>query len=133
MNTKILTILVSLFLAVTLGCSSGEKSVTTNKNTVFIVDRNGRKWDITHAKNKYNMKPNLFNFGIGLGTIPSVDHPKIVNKDNPDYPKSTSEFLVFGVHHNGEQRAYGVSNMTRHEIFNDKYPGESDQYVAVAY
>jgi hypothetical protein len=100
---------------------------------VVIVDRVGRKWDITHAVKVYNMNPDHFNFGIGLGAIPSVDNPKIVDKNSSGYPKSTSNFPVFGVNHNGEQRAYGIADLSRHEVFNEKYPGTSKQHVAVAY
>ncbi len=134
MNTKkFFYYLVGLVMIVALGCSSSDETFAKTEKKVFITDRTGRKWDITHAKNTYNMRPEYFNFGIGVGAIPSVDDPKIVDKGSAGYPKSTSRVPVFGVNHNGEQRAYGVGDMARHEIFNEKYPGESDQHVAVGY
>lgn len=103
------------------------------KEKIFITDRTGRKWDITHAIKVYNMEPEFFHFGIGVGAIPSVDRPVVVEKDNTAYPQSGSDFSVFGVNYNGEQRAYPVKDLARHEIFNETFPGNVDQYVSVAY
>ena len=102
-------------------------------NPVFIMDQTGRLWDVTHARDIYDMNPAYFNYGLGIGAIPSVDDPTVLEERDPGYPSSDSQIQVFGVNHNGEQRAYSVSALTRHEVFNDVYPGESNQYLAVAY
>ena len=102
-------------------------------NTVTIKDRTGRLWDVTHARDVYGMNPDYFNYGLGIGAIPSVDAPTVLEEGAPGYPDSESRIQVFGVNHNGEQRAYSVSALSRHEVFNDIYPGESNQYVSVAY
>ena len=99
----------------------------------FITDRTGGIWDVTHARDVYDMNPDYFNYGLGIGAIPSVDDPVILEENDPGYPNSDSSIQVFGVNHNGEQRAYNVSALTRHEVFNDFYPGESNQYLAVTY
>ena len=98
-----------------------------------IQDQTGRSWDVTHARDVYGMKPDYFNYGLGIGAIPSVDDPTVLEEGDSGYPDPDSHTRVFGVNHNGEQRAYSVSALTRHEVFNDVYPGESNQYVAVAY
>ena len=106
---------------------------TEHKNPAIIIDRTGREWDVTHARDVYGMNPAFFNYGIGIGAIPSVDDPIVLEEGDSGYPSFDSRINVFGVNHNGEQRAYSVSALTRHEVFNDVYPGESNQYLAVAY
>ena len=106
---------------------------TVQENPAIIVDRTGREWDVTHARNVYGMNPDYFNYGLGVGAIPSVDDPTVLEEGDIGYPSVDSRTQVFGVDHNGEQRAYSVSSLTRHEVFNDVYPGGADQYLAVAY
>jgi hypothetical protein len=106
---------------------------TEHENQITITDRTGRKWDVTHARDIYDMNPGFFNYGLGIGVIPSVDTPVVLEEGDPDYPDSDSRRLVFGVDHNGEQRAYSVNALRRHEVFNDTFPGESDQYLSVAF
>ena len=104
-----------------------------SEKPAVIKDYTGRQWDVTHARDVYGMNPDYFNYGLGIGAIPSVDNPTVVEEGHPRYPESDSRTRVFGVNHNGEQRAYSVSALSRHEVFNDVYTGESNQYVAVAY
>lgn len=106
---------------------------TGHENPAIITDRTGREWDVTHARDVYGMNPDYFNYGLGIGAIPSVDDPTVLEEGDSGYPSSDSHIQVFGVNHNGEQRAYSVSALTRHEVFNDVYPGESNQDLAVAY
>jgi hypothetical protein len=104
-----------------------------SQNPAVIIDRTGREWDVTHARDTYGMDPRYFNYGLGLGAIRSVDNPTILEEGVTGYPDADSNIQVFGVDHNGEQRAYSVGALTRHEVFNDVYPGESNQYLAVTY
>jgi len=127
----VLLVLVSIILAV--GCSTLGKPANTPDNTAIIVDRAGREWNVTYARDVYGMNPDYYNYGLGVGAIPSVDEPTILEEGDQGYPEPASLIGVVGVNHNGERRAYSVSDLTRHEVFNDKYPGESEQYVAVAY
>lgn len=106
---------------------------TGQEDRATITDRTGREWDVTHARDVYDMNPDYFNFGLGIGAIPSVDDPTVLEEGDAGYPDADSQIQVFGVDRNGEQRAYSVSALTRHEVFNDVYPGESDRYVAVTY
>ena len=128
------TVLAIIFTA----CSGQATSPTPSPqpeqgNTAIIKDRTGRSWDVTHARDVYDMNPDYYNYGLGIGAIPSVDAPTVLEEGAPGYPDSDSRIAVFGVNHNGEQRAYSMSALTRHEVFNDVYPGESNQYLAVAY
>jgi hypothetical protein len=102
-------------------------------NPAIITDRAGREWDVTHARDYYNMNPDYFNYGLGINVIPSVDDPIVLKEGDLGYPDPDSSIQVFGITHNNEQRAYSVSALSRHEVFNDIYPGESNQYLAVTY
>ena len=106
---------------------------TERENPAIITDRTGRDWDVTRARDVYGMNPDYFNYVLGIGAIPSVDNPIILKEGDSGYPSSDSHIQVFGVNHNGEQRAYSISALTQHDVFNDVYPGESNQYLAVAY
>jgi hypothetical protein len=112
------------------GCASSQENGTQN---IIITDRIGRDWDITHAQYVYGMDPRYFNFGLGVGTIPSVDNPRVIEEGDPEYPPSDSRLAVFGLNHNGEQRAYAVEDLSRHEVFNDQYPGNVGNYIAVTF
>jgi len=108
-------------------------SKTVQENQAIITDRTGREWDVTHARDVYGMNPDYFNYGLGVGAIPSVDEPRVLEEGDPDYPSRDSRIPVFGIDHNGEQRAYNVNALTRHEVFNDVYPDDVDQYLSIAY
>jgi len=138
-------ILFTLFLAacttqVSRPTLSPEPNPTLNpalvpeaENSAVIRDRTGRLWDVTHARDVYGMNPDYFNYGLGIGAISSVDAPIVFEEGDSGYPSSDSHIMVFGVNHNDEQRAYNVGALSRREVFNDIYPGESNQYLSVAY
>ena len=113
--------------------SSAPSPETEGENTAIIRDRTGRAWDVTHARDVYGMNPDYFNYGLGIGAIRSVDDSTVLEEGDPGYPDSDSDIPVFGVNHNDEQRAYNFVALNRHEVFNDVYPGESEQYLAVTY
>ena len=111
----------------------GQPTASDPENPAIITDRTGRDWDVTKARDTYGMNPDYFNYGLGIGAISSVDNPIIYEEGDPGYPTSDSSIRVFGIDHNGEQRAYSIDALIRHEVFNVIYPGESDQYLAVTY
>ena len=115
------------------GCSDNTEQISGEGNRAIITDRTGRDWDVTYARDTYNMDPDFYNFGLGTGAINSIDNPILIKKGDPGYPEEDDDFLVVGVNHNGEQNAYSVDSLTRHEVYNDFYPGETDQYVAVTF
>jgi hypothetical protein len=132
------TAVIIFQLAAFLGCTPSHEQSAESKSPpettkTVITDKTGRNWDITHAVSAYKMKPKYFNFGIGVGAIPSVDVPIAIKKSDPSFPLPDDDFVIFGVDHNGQQRAYPVSSLTRHEVYNDIYPGDVDRYVSVAY
>ena len=137
---KLVIIVIAVSILLTTACTVQSPSpvaipapVPGSEATALITDRTGRSWDVTHARDAYGMNPDYFNYGLGIGVIPSVDDPTVLEEGDSGYPSSDSDIQVFGVNHNGEQRAYSVSALTQHEVFNDVYPGESNQYLAVTY
>ena len=131
--SRILVVLFCSWIMFTLGCTATKPLSDVESNRATIVDQTGREWDVTHARDVYGMDPDYYNYGLGVGRIPSVDEPTVIEVGDPRYPDSDSDIPVFGVDHNGEQRAYNIWALRRHEVFNDVFPGESDQYVAVTY
>lgn len=129
----ILLSLLSLSIVFLVGCSPTANPVDPEDSAAFITDRTGRQWDVTHARDNYDLNPDFYNYGLGLGAINSVDDPEIITEGESGYPEPDNRITVFGVNHNGEQRAYSVHALTRHEVFNDIYPGESEQYLAVTF
>jgi ABC-type Fe3+-hydroxamate transport system substrate-binding protein len=129
----IILLLVFSSTAIVSSCSTAKEPIDGQTDRVTITDFAGRQWDVTHARDVYDMNPDYFNFGLGIGAIPSVDNPTILEEGDPGYPEADSLIRVFGVNHNGEQRGYNINDLSLHEVFNDIYPGPSDEYVAVTY
>ncbi len=128
-----MSVLFLILFMVSACDSSGSGTQKTDGSNVFITDGNGRKWDVTHAEDIYGMQPAYFNFGIGVGAIPSVDNPRVLTEGDAEYPDEDEGLAIFGVDHNGEQRAYSVTDLGKHEVFNDTYPGTENRYVAVTF
>ena len=134
MNKAYLSLMMLLLIIlISISCQPAPTLDQEQQNIAIITDITGREWDVTHARDTYDMNPDNFNYGLGIGAIPSVDNPIVLEEGDPGYPDPDSRTQVFGVNHNGEQRAYSVTALTWREVFNDVYPGESNQYLAVAY
>ena len=128
--TAVLFIFCTLLL---VGCANNTKNASTTMGSAIITDRTGRNWDVTYARDTYDMNPDFYNFGLGINAIKSIDKPVIIREGESGYPEQSSNLLIFGVNHNNEQRAYSVTSLSRHEVYNDIYQGEIDQYVAVTF
>jgi len=109
---------------------SNTTTVVQDADTIFIVDITGKKWDVTHAKNKFGMDPSLYQYGIGPFAITPVLEPIMLCSDDSGYPDSNKDGLVLGVKMFGEIRAYPLDSLRCHEIVNDRF---GTIYVAAAY
>ncbi len=63
---------------------------TERENPAIITDRTGRDWDVKHARDVYGMNPDYFNYGLGIGAIPSVDDPTVLEEGDSGYPEPDS-------------------------------------------
>ncbi|MFC1917238.1 hypothetical protein ACFLXH_01115 [Chloroflexota bacterium] len=133
MLRKIILVFAFVSIIFAFSCSPVESPPNAGGKRAIITDRTGREWEVTHAQDTYGMNPNFYNYGLGVGAIASVDNPTIIAEGEPGYPGADSNIRVFGVDHNGEQRAYSLSALAGHEVFNDIYPGESEKYLAVTF
>lgn len=97
---------------------------------IFVIDRTGKKWDITHAVNNYDFEPERFQFGLGPQAIPPILNPQMVCPGEEGYPADNESFTIMGASLNGHTRAYRLTVMTRHEVVDEKF---GDAHVAVAY
>ena len=97
----------------------GPTNISTQDSQVFIRDDTGRDWDVTHAKEKYGMKPELFQYGLGVGAIPAINDPVFLSPGEAGYPGNNESFMVLGVEIDGDARAYRMTTLARHEVVND--------------
>ena len=89
---------------------------------IFITDRHGERFDITHAVEKYGMAPSGFEFGIGKNSIPPINHPEMIRSHEPDYPNlrsRQSKEQIIGASFEGDARSYSIRQIVRHEIVNE--------------
>lgn len=129
-------LLISLWLILLLvGCRTDSSSISSGivDETITIVDINNREWDITHAVNNYGMIEDHFQFGVGYGTIASIDNPLILEKEDPNFPGTDTSFAIFGTGIMGEKRAYSREQLTKHEILNDVFFQRPARYLAIAH
>jgi hypothetical protein len=97
---------------------------------IYIVDRTGKRWDVTHAVNNYGFDPKQFQYGLGPFAIEPILNPEMIGPGNPGYPSSDDNFLVIGTTLESETRAYQLNVLAVHEIVDEKF---KSTHVAVAY
>lgn len=124
MRLNLLNPLVAIWLLIFISSCRTNSSVANSgdvEGKITLVDINNREWDITHAVNKYGMIIENFHFGVGFGTIASIDNPKTLSKNDPHFPNPDSSFAIFGADIKLEQRAYSRGELIKHEILNDTF------------
>ena len=86
---------------------------------VYITDRTGKAWEISHAVNEYGMLPENFNYGLGPNAIRPINDPEMLEKGEAGYPVDDLRLGVLGVSMNGDSRAYPLHILSSHEVVND--------------
>lgn len=129
---KPIVFLAWIFLLSCTDSSTGPvgPTVESRDGKFFIVDRTGKSWDVTHAKEKYNMDPFAFQFGLGPFAITPLLNPEMLAPGDPGYPEVPSPFMVLGVSLANDPRAYPIRVLSWYEIADEVF-GET--HVAVAY
>jgi hypothetical protein len=113
------------------GCSFSEvKESTVTPETVVLVDRTGKEWDVSTAVWKYGFEIERFEFGLGPFAITPLVEPTMLSPGDMGYPADDGTFLVIGASINGDIRAYGKFDIVQNEVV-DEYIGGVP--VAVAY
>lgn len=103
---------------------------STHTGTVFITDRTGKAWDITHAVEVYGMEPRGFQFGLGPFAIRPLNNPEFYLPGDPQYPNPAFDFLIIGTRISGDARAYPIDALSYYEIVNEQF---GPTHVSVAY
>jgi hypothetical protein len=141
-NMKLWYTLMVLFLSLTLyNCESTTFSSTRNDSAppvideeekIYIVDRTGKQWDITHAVRFFNFEANKFQSGSGPFAIKPILDPKMLSPGDPGYPAPDAKIpnQVIGTTIKGESRAYPLEFLELHEIANDSF---GNIHVAVGF
>ena len=104
--------------------------VISDGEEIFITDRTGKQWDITHAVRVYKFDSTGFQFGSGPYAIKPIQNPKMLSPGDPGYPSPQVRSQVIGTTINGDTRAYPLDALDLHEIANDSF---GDTHVAVAF
>ena len=102
----------------------------TDDGRYVIIDRTGKRWDITHAVVKYGMVPSFFKSGLGQYAIKPIVAPKMLSPGDPGYPDASDGFLVLGAKIGNDARAYSIQKLAAHEIADETI---ANTHVAVAY
>jgi hypothetical protein len=110
--------------------SDSSDAVFTVENTIYLVDRTGKHWDITHAVKYYGMDPQNFRYGLGPNAIQPINLPDMISPGEPGYPADGSTMRIIGTEINGDARAYPTGILSGHEVVNEFIGGE---YAAVIY
>ncbi len=97
---------------------------------IYITDRRGERFDITHAVQNYGMSRHGFEYGIGKNAMRPLDHPEMIAPGEPAYPGAWDTIPVIGTEIEGDVRSYPIRPLARHEIVNETI-GETP--FAVAY
>jgi len=119
-----------------LGCSQSTSTtispseVRSKDGKIYIKDRTGKEWEISHAVNNYGFKPNNFQYGLGPNAIRPILSPEFFCPGDPGYPVAHQTNLVIGTTLNGETRAYPIFILKSFEIVDEVF---GSTHVAVAY
>lgn len=95
---------------------------------IIITDAEGVRWDVTHAQEKYGMRGEQFQYGLGPNAITPINDPQFLSPGDEGYPRDTDTFMVLGVSIKGDSRAYPMVILGRHEVVNDEF---GNQPVAI--
>jgi hypothetical protein len=112
-------------------CASDESDLTfAIQNSIVIVDRTGKSWDITHAERAYGMLRQNWGYGLGPNAIRPIVNPRFYSPGDDNYPEPSDRLEVIGVSIDGDARAYSIWKLSSHEVVNDIVGG---RHVAVTY
>ena len=134
-RTTFLVAVASLAAVLLSGCKDTttvpqNAVVVEEGDQVFIVDRTGKRWDVTLAAEKYGMAPENFQIGLGpFGIEPLIDTP-MLTPGTGSYPGDDDFFQILAVKVGDDARAYPISTLHGYEVANDVIGGA---HLAVAY
>lgn len=110
--------------------SSGSGDKDNPDDKVYITDRTGKKWDVTHAIGEYGFDTKNFQYGLGPFAITPINNPDMISSGESGYPGDNSTEAIIGLSIAGDARAYPIRTLSRHEVVNDLVGGKN---VAVVY
>jgi hypothetical protein len=96
----------------------------------FILDRTGKAWEVSHARDAYGLIPSQFQFGLGPNAILPIMQPVHISPGEPNYPNDSDGFRVMGTKIGNDARAYRILKMSFNEVVNEQF---GNLLVAVAY
>jgi hypothetical protein len=135
MNTFVRLIGVAM-LSLMIFCCHGKNTGSPGSDDdnadqkIYVTDRTGKKWDVTHAVENYGFDTKNFQYGLGPYAITPINNPEMLSPGEPGYPADSSSEAIIGLNIEGDARAYPIRTLSRHEVVNDRVGGKD---VAVVY
>jgi hypothetical protein len=111
-NLMILKI-VLLGLILVIALSQAFSRVIEENGKIYIVDRQGERWDVTQAVS-LGFAPHRFQHGIGRDAFTPLDDSQF-SRDNTGVRQKER---VIGIAEGEYANAYAVSKLWRHEVAN---------------
>ena len=116
--------LSSWLLVLYTGCTPlqpvpGEPGAGQSPGRIYITDRRGEQFDITHAVNHYGMSRHGFEYGIGKNAIRPLNHPGMIGPGQMYYPSPRDIHQFIGTEIDGDVRSYPITPLVRHEVVNE--------------
>ena len=112
------------------GSPSGPSRIEGDTGRIFIVDKTGKRWDVTYAKNEFGFEPDEFEIGSGPFSLRPILNPQMLSAEEEGYPAENATTLILGTRLNDMARAYSIGVMSAHEVANEVF---GDAHVTVAY
>lgn len=112
------------------GTANSPVNIIEDEEKIFIQDKTGKRWDVSHAVRNYGFVASEFQYGLGPFAITPIMDPQFAVSGEAGFPSSQSPDLVMGTTIVGDTRAYSIAVMSRFEIANDVF---GTNHVAVAY
>ena len=128
--------LVFAMLVFAAGCSSIEESelpapeVKEVGDRIILVDQTGAEWDVTEAVREHGLRPDLWQFGLGVNAILPILEPQFWEPGDRGYLGPDETHIVIATTINGDSRAYQISHLNAHEVVDEQF---GDTYVAVGW
>lgn len=99
--------------------------VESEDGRTFIVDRDGKRWDVTQAK-EFGFIAQRFQYGIGKDAFKTLGDKDFVE----DKPTRLTRDRIIGISAGDTAQAYSVNKLKYHEIANTTLDGKP---IAVGY
>ncbi len=85
------SLMLGFLLSLTiLGCHGKNAGNPGSGDKIYITDRTGKKWNVTHATENYGFETGNFQYGLGPFAITPINNPEMISPGEPGSPDDNS-------------------------------------------